>query len=108
MSRARPTLLYQETITRPGQQHARRKKQSEGHGEFVDVHPEASPQHRGVGVHFFDRITSGVVPKRYIPAVQKGVESYLAQGPLGFPNVDVAGSVVDGSFQAVGSSDLAF
>ncbi|MBT0604704.1 elongation factor G, partial [Klebsiella quasipneumoniae] len=86
------------TITRPARQHARHKKQSGGHGEFADVHLEIRPQPRGAGFHFDDRITGGVVPKQYIPAVQKGVESYLARGPLGFPVVDVAVSLVDGSY----------
>ena len=105
VSQARPTLLCRETIALPYQQHGRGKKQSEGHGEFVDVHPEVRPQPRGVGFQFSDRITSGVVLKQYIPAVQKEVVSYLAQGPLGFPDVDV--SLVDGSHLAVDSSALA-
>lgn len=108
VSEERPALQYRETITRPGRQHSRHKKQSGGHGEFADVHLEISPQPRGSGFRFTERITGGVIPKQYIPAVQKGIESYLARGPLGFPVVDVAVALVDGSYHAVDSSDMAF
>ena len=108
VSRGQPALPYRETITRPGHQHARHKKQSGGHGEFADVQLEVRPLPRGSGFQFSDRITGGVVPKQFIPAVQKGVESYLKRGPLGFQVVDVAVSLVDGSYHAVDSSDMAF
>ncbi|EEW24335.1 elongation factor G [Rhodobacter ferrooxidans] len=103
-----PSLPYKETITRPASQHSRHKKQSGGHGEFADVHLEITPLPRGEGIRFDDRITGGVVPRQYIPAVEKGVMAYLARGPLGFEVVDVAVSLTDGGFHAVDSSDMAF
>lgn len=105
---ARPSVTYCETITRPATHHSRHKKQSGGHGEFADIHVEIAPRDRGEGFHFTDRITGGVVPKQYIPAVQKGVETALARGPLGFPVVDVAVTLFDGSYHNVDSSDFAF
>ena len=108
VARAQPALPYRETITKPATIHARHKKQSGGHGEFADVHLEIRPQPRGAGFAFDDRITGGVVPKQYIPAVQKGVEGFLARGPLGYPMVDVAVTLTDGSFHPVDSSDMAF
>ncbi len=108
VARAQPALPYRETITKPATIHARHKKQSGGHGEFADVHLDIRPQPRGAGFAFDDRITGGVVPKQYIPAVQKGVEGFLAKGPLGYPMVDVAVTLTDGSFHPVDSSDMAF
>lgn len=105
---AKPTVSYRETITKGTTLHTRHKKQSGGHGEFADIHVEVSPRDRGEGFAFSDRITGGVVPKQYIPAVQKGVETALARGPLGFPVVDLGVVLTDGSFHAVDSSDFAF
>ena len=105
---ARPTVAFRETITRPAAQHSRHKKQSGGHGEFADVHLEIWPQPRGAGFSFEDRISGGAVPRQYIPAVEKGVQAALARGPLGFPVVDVAVALTDGSFHSVDSSDMAF
>lgn len=105
---AKPTVSYRETISKGTALHTRHKKQSGGHGEFADIHVEVSPRGRGEGFAFSDRITGGAVPKQYIPAVQKGVETALVRGPLGFPVVDVAVVLTDGSFHAVDSSDFAF
>lgn len=104
----RPMVPYKETITGTARIHSRHKKQSGGHGEFADVHLEIRPQPRGAGFVFDDRITGGAVPRQYIPAVEKGVQAYMARGPLGFPVVDVAVSLTDGSFHSVDSSDMAF
>ena len=105
---AKPTVSYCETITKHATHHSRHKKQSGGHGEFADIHIEIAPRARGEGFHFTDRITGGVVPKQYIPAVHKGVETALARGPLGFPVVDVSVALFDGSYHNVDSSDFAF
>jgi elongation factor G len=105
---AKPTVSYRETISKGTALHTRHKKQSGGHGEFADIHVEVSPRGRGEGFAFSDRITGGVVPKQYIPAVQKGVETALTRGPLGFPVVDLGVVLTDGSFHAVDSSDFAF
>jgi elongation factor G len=105
---AKPGVSYRETISRGTTHHCRHKKQSGGHGEFADIHVEIAPRPRGEGFTFSDRITGGVVPKQYIPAVQKGVETALDRGPLGFPVVDVAVTLTDGSAHSVDSSDFAF
>jgi elongation factor G len=105
---ARPAVSYCETITKSASHHSRHKKQSGGHGEFADIHLEIAPRARGEGFAFSDRITGGVVPKQYIPAVQKGVETALDRGPRGFPVVDISVVLTDGSYHSVDSSDFAF
>jgi elongation factor G len=103
-----PKVPYKETIKKPGKQHGRHKRQSGGHGQFGDVHIEIKPLPRGTGFVFEDLIKGGVVPRNFIPSVEKGVADYLKHGPLGFPVVDVGVALVDGSYHAVDSSDAAF
>ena len=103
-----PKVPYKETIKKPGKQHGRHKRQSGGHGQFGDVYIEIRPLPRGSGFVFEDQIKGGVVPRQFIPSVEKGVVEYLKQGPLGFPVVDVAVALVDGSYHTVDSSDAAF
>ena len=99
---------YKTTIRKSTEVRARHRKQSGGHGQFGDVALEITPLPRGAGFVFKDKIHGGVVPKQYIPSVEIGVKDYLANGPLGFPVVDVAVTLTDGSFHAVDSSDMAF
>ena len=108
VSTRRPSVPYKETIRKQIQQHARHKKQSGGHGQFGDVHIEISPQPRGEGFEFSNRVVGGSVPRQYIPSVESGVRKYLEQGPLGFPIVDIAVCLFDGQHHAVDSSDMAF
>jgi len=103
-----PAVPYRETIRKSAQQRGRHKKQSGGHGQFGDVVVEIKPLPRGSGFQFTDTITGGVVPKTYIQSVETGVRDYLKSGPLGFPVVDVAVNLSDGSYHAVDSSDMAF
>ena len=105
---SRPQVPYKETIRKPIQQHARHKKQSGGHGEFGDVHLDIKPLPRGKGFEFVDKISGGVVPRQYIPAVEHGVKEYLKEGPLGFPVIDVSVTLFDGQYHSVDSSDMAF
>mgnify|MGYP001375004782 CR=1 FL=1 len=105
---SRPLVPYKEAIKKSVSQHARFKRQSGGHGQFGDVHIDIKPLPRGSGFTFEDRITGGVVPKQYIPAVGAGVQEYLKRGPLGFPVVDVSVTLTDGQYHAVDSSELAF
>ncbi len=105
---ARPRVGYCETIRKPVTIRGRHKKQSGGHGQFGDVVLDIKPLPRGSGFTFDDTITGGVVPKQYIPSVHHGVEEYLSRGPLGFPVVDVAVTLTDGSYHSVDSSDQAF
>jgi len=107
VSRA-PGVPYRETIRKPTQQRGRHKKQSGGHGQFGDVVIEIKPLPRGSGFQFTDTITGGVVPKQYIPSVEAGVRDFLKTGPLGFPVVDIAVNLSDGSYHTVDSSDMAF
>jgi elongation factor G len=108
IERRQPSVGYRETIRKPIQQRGRHKKQSGGHGQFGDVVLEIRPLPRNAGFSFEDRITGGVVPRNYIPAVEEGVRDALQHGPLGFPVVDIAVALIDGSYHAVDSSDMAF
>ena len=101
-------IPYKETIRKSAEVRGRHKKQSGGHGQFGDVVVTIKPQPRGAGFEFSDQITGGVVPKNYIPSVEIGVRDYLHTGPLGFPVVDVAVCLIDGSYHSVDSSDMAF
>ncbi len=103
-----PSVGYRETIRKPITQRGRHKKQSGGHGQFGDTVLEIKPLPRGSGFKFEDRITGGVVPRNYIPAVEEGVVDALKHGPLGFPVVDLSVALIDGSYHTVDSSDQAF
>jgi elongation factor G len=108
IERRRPSVGYRETIRKPITQRGRHKKQSGGHGQFGDVVLEIKPMPRSSGFEFTERITGGVVPRNYIPSVEEGVKDGLKEGPLGFPVVDVAVTLIDGSYHTVDSSDMAF
>src|SRR5205807_6714528 len=104
----KPTVGYRETIKKGIVQRGRHKKQSGGHGQYGDVVLDIKPLPRGSGFSFNEEIKGGVVPRNYIPSVEQGVIDALKHGPLGFPVVDVAVKLVDGSYHAVDSSDMAF
>jgi elongation factor G len=103
-----PSVGYRETIRKPIVQRGRHKKQSGGHGQFGDVVLDIKPLPRGSGFTFADEIKGGVVPNNYIGSVEEGVIDGLTHGPLGFPVVDVAVKLIDGSYHSVDSSDMAF
>ena len=103
-----PAIGYQETIRKAISQRGRHKKQSGGHGQFGDVVLDIKPLPRGEGIKFAEKVVGGAVPRNYIPAVEEGVNDGLTRGPLGFPVVDVAVTLTDGSYHSVDSSDLAF
>jgi len=103
-----PATPYNETIRKAVTQRGRHKKQTGGHGQFGDVLLEIRPLPRGSGFQFVDRITGGVVPRQWIPAVEQGIRDAMEKGPLGFPVVDVAVTLTDGSYHAVDSSEMAF
>ncbi|RZV49274.1 MAG: elongation factor G, partial [Sphingomonadaceae bacterium] len=104
----RPKIPYRESIRKPVEQRGKHKKQSGGHGQYGDVLIEVRPLPRGSGFQFDERVKGGNVPKQYIPAVEAGVKDAMVKGPLGFPVVDVAVTLVDGSYHSVDSSELAF
>jgi elongation factor G len=101
-------IPYKETIRKSVEIRGRHKKQSGGHGQFGDVVLDIGPLPRGTGFQFSEAITGGVVPRQYIPSVEHGVRDFLTSGPLGFPVVDVAVCLKDGSYHTVDSSDMAF
>jgi elongation factor G len=103
-----PAIGYKESIRKTVTQRGRHKKQSGGHGQFGDCVLEVKPLPRGGGFKFDDRISGGVVPKQWIPAVEAGVRDATVKGPLGFPVVDVSVTLVDGSYHSVDSSEIAF
>jgi elongation factor G len=103
-----PAVGYKESIRKTVTQRGRHKKQSGGHGQFGDVVIEVKPQPRGEGFKFQEKISGGVVPKQWIPAVEAGVRDAMVKGPLGFPVVDVLVTLIDGSYHSVDSSEIAF
>ncbi|MDJ0676472.1 MAG: elongation factor G [Calothrix sp. MO_167.B42] len=104
-----PQVPYKETIRKPiSAVHGRYKHQSGGHGQFGDVYLDIQPLSRGEGFNFSETIVGGVVPRQYIPGVETGVREFLAHGPLGFPVVDVAVTLTNGSYHSVDSSEQAF
>ena len=104
-----PAVGYRESIRKPvSHQRGRHKKQTGGHGQFGDVIIDISPLPRGSGFKFEEKIHGGAIPKQWIPAVEEGVREALGKGPLGFQVVDVAVTLVDGSYHTVDSSELAF
>ena len=108
IERRQPSVGYKETIRKGVVQRGRHKKQSGGHGQYGDCVLDIKPMPRGAGFSFEDKITGGVVPRNYIPAVEEGVIDALKHGPLGFPVVDLHVALVDGSYHTVDSSDMAF
>jgi elongation factor G len=104
-----PQIPYRETIRQSIDSiHGRYKHQSGGHGQFGDVYLKIQPLPRGEGFSFQETIVGGTVPKQYIPGVETGVRDYLGHGPLGFPVVDVAVTLTNGSYHTVDSSEQAF
>ena len=103
-----PSIAYRESVRKSAEARGRHKKQSGGHGQYGDCVIEIRPLARGEGFQFEDKITGGSIPRQYIPAVEAGIRDAMQQGPLGFPVVDVAVKLIDGSFHAVDSSELAF
>jgi elongation factor G len=104
-----PQVPYKETIRKPATAvHGRYKHQSGGHGQFGDVYLDIKPLDRGEGFNFNEKIVGGVIPRQYIPGVEMGVREYMDRGPLGFPVVDVAVTLTNGSYHTVDSSEQAF
>jgi elongation factor G len=104
-----PRVPYRETIRAPAKGHGRHKKQSGGRGQFGDCHIEVEPLPQGRGFEFVNHIKGGAIPSQFIPAVEKGVLEAMATGPVaGYPVKDVRVTLLDGSFHAVDSSELAF
>ena len=104
-----PKVPYRETIKKKIRVQGKHKKQSGGHGQYGDCWVEFEPLPRGGGFEFVDAIVGGVIPRQYIPAVEKGIIEASQKGVLaGFPCVDLKATLNDGSFHAVDSSEMAF
>jgi elongation factor G len=104
-----PQVAYREKITRPVTVDYTHKKQTGGSGQFARVKINVQPGEPASGFEFENEIVGGVVPKEYIPGVEKGLESVLGSGVLaGFPVVDLKAQLVDGAYHDVDSSALAF
>ncbi len=104
-----PKVPYRETVKKTVKQHYRHKKQSGGRGQFADVHIEVAPLPRGEGYQFIDKVVGGVIPRQFIPAVDKGIHESLKHGILaGYPVQDFSVTLYDGSHHSVDSSEMAF
>ena len=105
----RPQVAYRETIKKNVEQEAKFVRQSGGRGQYGHVYIRIEPQEAGTGYEFVNEIKGGVIPKEFIPAVDKGVKEQMSNGVItGFPVVDVKVSLYDGSFHDVDSSEVAF
>ncbi|MBN2572759.1 MAG: elongation factor G [Ignavibacteriales bacterium] len=105
----RPQVAYRETITKTAQAQGKFIRQSGGRGKYGDVWIEISPNEPGKGYEFEDAIVGGVIPKEYIPAINKGIQDALKNGIVaGYPVVDVKVKVFDGSYHEVDSDEISF
>ncbi len=104
-----PRIAYRETITWKAEGQGRHKKQTGGRGQFGDCWVRLVPKERGGGYEFIDAIKGGVIPGKYLPSVDKGVQEAAARGVVaGYPMVDFSAECYFGSYHAVDSSDIAF
>ena len=104
-----PKVPYKETIRGQSRVEGKHKKQTGGRGQYGHVFLELEPLESGEGFIFEDKIFGGVVPKQYVPAVEKGIREALEEGVVaGYPVVDVKVKLVDGSYHNVDSSEMAF
>jgi elongation factor G len=104
-----PRVPYLESIRKTAKAHGRYKKQTGGRGQFGDCHIELEPGESGTGLEFVDAIKGGVIPKGFIPAVEKGIAEAMQHGTLaGYPVKDVRVRLYDGTHHTVDSSEMAF
>ncbi|HEX9564572.1 MAG TPA: elongation factor G [Gemmatimonadaceae bacterium] len=105
----RPRIAYRETLTTRAEGQGRHKKQTGGRGQFGDCWVRMKPRPRGSGYEFVDRIVGGVIPSKFIPAVDKGIQESSARGVLaGYPMVDFEAELFDGSYHSVDSNEMSF
>ena len=105
----KPQVAYRETIRKSVESEGKFIRQSGGHGQYGHCWLRLEPQESGKGYEFGNEVVGGVIPKEFIPAIDKGVQEQIATGVLaGYPIVDVKVTVYDGSFHEVDSSELAF
>jgi elongation factor G len=105
----RPRVSYRETVTKSVRAEGKIQKQTGGRGQYAQVWLEVEPAAQGAGVQFEDKTIGGVIPRQFIPSVEKGVLSASLEGVVaGYPVTDIKVMLVDGSFHPVDSSELAF
>jgi elongation factor G len=105
----RPQVAYRETIKKTQEAESKYIRQTGGRGQYGHVILTVEPQGPGMGYEFVNKIVGGVIPREYIPAIDKGVKEAMTSGTLaGYPVVDVKVTVIDGSFHEVDSSEMAF
>ncbi|HEY5702708.1 MAG TPA: elongation factor G [Gammaproteobacteria bacterium] len=104
-----PSIAYRETVTRPAEGHHRHKKQTGGAGQFGEVFLRLEPLERGAGYEFVDKVVGGVIPRQFIPAVEKGIAQAIDEGVIaGYPLCDLRVTVYDGKHHSVDSKEVAF
>ena len=104
-----PRIAYRETITAEAEGQGRFKKQTGGRGQFGDCWIRLRPRERGEGYEFSNSIKGGVIPTKYVPSVDRGIQEAALKGVVaGFPMVDFEAECYDGSYHSVDSSDIAF
>ncbi len=104
-----PKIAYRETISAKGEGQGRHKKQSGGRGQFGDCWLRLAPKARGAGYEFINSIKGGVIPSKYLPSVDRGIQEAAAKGAIaGYRLVDFSAECYFGSYHAVDSSDIAF
>ncbi|KKQ26790.1 MAG: Elongation factor G [Candidatus Magasanikbacteria bacterium GW2011_GWC2_37_14] len=105
----KPQVAYKETIKRSAEAQGKYIKQSGGRGQYGDCWLRVEPQEQGKGFEFVDEVKGGVIPREYLPAIQKGVKEAVDKGVVaGYPMVDVKVTCFDGSYHEVDSSEIAF
>jgi len=105
----KPQVAYRETIRTPVEQEGKFVRQSGGRGQYGHVYIKIEPREPGEGYEFVNAIVGGVVPKEYIPAVDKGIQEQMENGVIaGYPVVDCKVTLYDGSYHDVDSSEMAF
>lgn len=105
----KPQVAYRETLKQAVEQEGKFVRQSGGRGQYGHVWLKIEPQEPGKGYEFINAIVGGVIPKEYIPAVDKGIQEQMQNGVIaGYPVVDVKVTLFDGSFHEVDSSEMAF
>ncbi len=105
----RPRVAYRETIKGKGDGQGKHKKQTGGRGQFGDCWVRLSPLARGAGYDFVDSIVGGVIPNKYIPAVNRGIQESAERGVVaGYPMVDFRAECYDGSYHDVDSNEMSF
>jgi len=104
-----PQVAYRETVTRPAEAEVRYVKQTGGHGQYAHVVMDIEPLERGAGIVFENAVVGGVIPREYMPAIERGVRESAASGILaGYPVIDFKVRVSFGSYHEVDSSEMAF